>query len=188
MPYSRTPRSLSTADVRREAVVASAIVCFAKSGYLGTPITAVAAHAGISPAYVFKLFPNKEGLFVAALERCFDLIRDALAEGAESTTDKSPSGVLSAMGAAYAALISNRDLLILQVHAQSAASVPEINAAFRSGLQAITMFVKKHSHAPDEAVQRFMAYGQLCHLITTLSLASERAPWARMLTNGMLHP
>jgi AcrR family transcriptional regulator len=188
MPSSRTSKLLSTADVRRDTVLSSAIAVFAKGGYLGTPVAVVAERAGISTAYVFKLFPSKESLFVAALERCFELIQEALAQGAEASADQTPNGLLSAMGFAYAGLISNRDLLSLQVHAQSAAEVPEVKAAFRSGLQSVTLFVKKRSGAADEEVQRFMAYGQLCHLITVLSLSGEHAPWARMLTNGMRHP
>ena len=183
----KTSKSLSTSDVRRETVINSAIAVFAKGGYLGMPIAAVAKHAGISPAYVFKLFPSKERLFVAALNRCFEFIHSALADGAEASADQTPEGLLFAMGEAYASLISNRDLLMLQVHAQSAADVPEIAIAFREGLQRIIKFVKSRSAASDEAVQRFIAYGQLCHLITTVSLGDDAAAWARLLTKGMRH-
>jgi AcrR family transcriptional regulator len=179
---------LSTSDARRETVIKSAIAVFAKGGYLGTPIAAVAKHARISPAYVFKLFPRKEELFVAALDRCFELVHSALADGAEASADHTPDGLLFAMGGAYASLIANRDLLMLQVHAQSAADVPEIATAFRLGLQRTVKFVKSRSVASDESVQRFIAYGQLCHLITTVSLANDTAAWARVLTKGIRHP
>ena len=76
-------RLLSTAQERRETVLTSAIAVFAKTGFWGTPITAVASHAGISSAYVFKLFPSKDGLFAAALDRCFEIILKAMADGAE---------------------------------------------------------------------------------------------------------
>ena len=185
---SIAPKLLSTSDVRRETVISSAIAVFGKGGYLGTPIAAVAKHAGISTAYVFKLFPSKEELFVAALDRCFELVHSALAAGADSSADQTPEALLSSMGGAYASLISNRDLLMLQVHAQSAAEVPEIATAFRKGLQRIVKFVKSRSAASDEAVQRFIAYGQLCHLITTVSLADDVATWARLLTKGIRHP
>lgn len=179
---------LSTSDERREAVIRSAIAVFAKAGYLGTPITAVAKHAEISPAYVFKLFPSKEELFVAALEQGFDLIHATLSDGAEASSGQTPEDILSAMGVAYARLINSRDLLMIQVHALSVADVPEIGAAFRNGLQKIAKFVKTRSGASDEAVQRFFAYGQLCHLITTISLDGTTEPWARMLTAGIRHP
>ncbi len=180
-------RTLSTSDERRTAVIDSAIAVFSRTGYLGTPIAAVAKHAKISPAYVFKLFPRKEELFVAALNRAFELIQVALADSVETSAEQSPEAVLYAMGGAYAALIANRDLLMLQVHALSAVDVPEIGAAFRKGIQRVARFVKTRSGASDEAVQRFFAYGQLCHLITTISLDGNQAAWARMLTTGIRH-
>lgn len=180
-------RTLSTSDERRTAVIDSAIVVFSKTGYLGTPIAAVAKHAKISTAYVFKLFPSKEELFVAALDRTFELIQTTLAGCVETNGRRNPDAVLHVMGGAYAALIANRDLLMLQVHALSAADVPEIGAAFRKGLQRIVKFVKQQSGASEEAVQRFFAYGQLCHLITTLSLDSNHGAWAHTLTTGIRH-
>ncbi|GAA1448575.1 TetR/AcrR family transcriptional regulator [Leifsonia poae] len=180
--------TLSTAEARRETVIASAIEVFGKTGYLGTPIAAVATHADISTAYVFKLFPGKESLFVAALERCFDLIEQALETGAEAGTDHTPDGILDAMGDAYADLIGDRSLLMLQVHAQSAADVPEIGEALRHGLARVTRFAKSRSGASDDAVQRFIAFGQLCHLIVTTGIDGETADWARLLTAGIRHP
>lgn len=186
------PISLSTADARRRTAIDSAIVEFGHTGYLGTPVTRVATAADISPAYVFKLFPTKEELFVAALEQCFDRILDALAVGASSAApDADGDAVLSAMGGAYAELIADRSLLMLQVHAQSAADVPEIGDALRRGLGRVTAFAKERSGGSDEAVQRFIAYGQLCHLIVTTGLDADphaAAPWAGILTAGIRHP
>ncbi|WP_223693102.1 TetR/AcrR family transcriptional regulator [Leifsonia poae] len=186
---SPTARStLSTADERRETVIASAIEVFGRSGYLGTPISAVATHANISSAYVFKLFPGKETLFVAALERCFDLIEQALEAGAAAGAEPTPAGILDAMGGTYAELIADRSLLMMQVHAQSAADVPEIRASLRRGLARITRFAKTRSGASDDDVQRFMAIGQLCHLIVTTGIEAEASDWARILTAGIRHP
>lgn len=185
---SATGSLLSTAEARRETVLASALAVFAHSGYLGTPITAVAAHAQISPAYVFKLFPTKEVLFVATLQRCYDLIQAALVRGADASADQTPEGVLRAMGGTYANLIADRTLLMLQVHAQSAADVPEIRSALRQGLQQITTFVQTRSGASDEAVQHFIAYGQLCHLVVTAGLEQDTPAWAHVLTAGLRHP
>jgi hypothetical protein len=92
------------------------------------------------------------------------------------------------MGEAYADLIGDRSLLMLQVHAQSAASVPEIGAALRKGLRVITEFVQSRSAAPDEAVQRFIAYGQLCHLIVVTGIEADASAWSRLITAGIRHP
>ncbi|PNY79306.1 TetR/AcrR family transcriptional regulator [Deinococcus koreensis] len=181
------PSLLSTSDARRDTVIDSAVIVFSQAGYLGTPVSAVAAQAGISTAYVFKLFPRKEDLFVAALDRCFSRVQAALESGAIHAEVQTPDAVLAAMGQAYAELIGDRSLLMLQVHAQSAATVPEIAAALRAGLGQVTTFVQSRSQAPDEAVQRFIAYGQLCHLITVAGLDETVADWARVLTSGIRH-
>jgi AcrR family transcriptional regulator len=183
-----TTITLSTAEARRETVISSSVAVFSRNGYLGTPIAAVAEHAAISPAYVFKLFPSKQLLFVAALDRCFSLIEDCLGRGADGSVGQDPAAILWAMGGAYAELIADRSLLMLQVHAQSAAAEPEIGAALRRGMQRVTTFVTARSGASGEAIQQFMAYGQLCHLIVTTGIEDDPAPWAQLLTAGMRHP
>ncbi|MFI6041486.1 TetR/AcrR family transcriptional regulator [Nocardia sp. NPDC051321] len=180
--------TLSTSEIRRDAVVDAAITEFARTGYHGTPINNVAAKATISPAYVFKLFPGKIALFVAAIDRCFELVEQALSAGAARADGASPDEILYAMGGAYAQLIADKSLLMLQVHAQSAADIPEIADAMRRGLARVTNFAKTRSGAEDSAVQRFLAYGQLCHLIVTLELDKKDGDWAAILTDGMRHP
>ncbi|MFC6010726.1 TetR/AcrR family transcriptional regulator [Nocardia lasii] len=180
--------TLSTSDVRRDAVVDAAITEFAKTGYHGTPINTIAARAEISPAYVFKLFPGKIALFVAALDRCFDLVERAMSTGAANSGAEDPAGILHEMGEAYAELIADRSLLMLQVHAQSATDIPEIAEALRRGLAKVTTFAQRRSGGTPEQIQHFIAFGQLCHLVTTLGLDGDDESWARALTTGMRHP
>ncbi|MGN2637685.1 hypothetical protein ACTD5D_16115 [Nocardia takedensis] len=92
------------------------------------------------------------------------------------------------MGGAYAELLADNRLLMLQVHAQSATDIPEIAQAMRRGLARVTDFAATRSGGEAEQVQRFIAYGQLCHLITTLDIEDTGEPWARMLTAGIRHP
>ncbi|MFI9503627.1 TetR/AcrR family transcriptional regulator [Nocardia sp. NPDC052566] len=185
---NRRGATLSTSDVRRDAVVDAAITEFARTGYHGTPINTVAARAEISPAYVFKLFPGKIALFVAALERCSELVERALSTGAARAAGASPEQILHEMGGAYAELIGDKRLLMLQVHARSASDIPEIAEAVRSGMARVTTLAKERSGAADEHVQRFIAYGELCHMITTLGLDSDEGAWATILTAGIRHP
>ncbi len=180
--------TLSTSDERRTATVDAAIAAFADAGYHGTTVADVAKRAGISPAYVFKLYSSKEAVFVAALDRCFDLVVAALEHGVESTVDHSPEGVLDAMGLAYAELIADRDLLMLQVHAQSATDVAEIRAALRRGYERVTEFAGSRSGATPEQVQRFLSFGQLCHLVATLGIDESHGGWERVVAAGIRHP
>lgn len=179
---------LSTAQRRREVVVTSAVKVFAERGYVGTPIAAVAEDAGISPAYVFKLFPGKVALFAAAINDCYTRVTHALAEGAERARGGSPEQILDAMGGAYAELIADRVLLKLQVHALSAAEDPVVAEAVRTGLGRVVRTASQLSGASDTAVQQFVAWGQLCHLAVALDLPDAGGDWGNVVAAGLRHP
>lgn len=180
--------SISVAEARRPVVAEAALTRFAHGGLHGTTVADVAHEAKISPAYVFKLFPKKEILFIAALEACFDEVVEALEYSADTATEQTPSAILDAMGGGYARLISDRRLLMMQVHAQSVADVPEIGDALRAGMARITRLAKSRSHGSDDQVQRFIAYGQLCHLLVTTGIDEISDEWAAILSHNMRHP
>ena len=58
-----------TAAERRVAVLSAAVTEFAKSGYAGTSTDAIAARAGISQPYLFRLFGTKKDLFIATYDQ-----------------------------------------------------------------------------------------------------------------------
>lgn len=179
---------LSTAETRRPIVISAALDEFSCGGLHGTTVAKVAQAAEISPAYVFKLFPSKESLFIAALKYCFDEILKTIEQETDKSPERSPQEILHAMGGAYAELIADRRLLMMQVHAQSAADIPEIGKALRSGLERITTFAKRQSRGSDDEVQHFIAYGQLCHLLVATRADEHLAPWATTLAHGIRHP
>ena len=181
-------RIRSTADAQRPRIVARAVEIFARSGYQATPVTEIGAAAKVSTAYVFRLFESKLGLFVAAVDDCYDQVATALSTGAEAGPADDPAGKLDAMTAAYVALIRDQTLIALQVHAQSACDVPEIRDAVRRGIGRVVEVVSRESGADDESVQRFLAYGQLCHLIVQAGLGDVETSWARIVDRGIIHP
>lgn len=185
-PAPSLPRS--TADARRATVVDRAVSVFARGGYHATSVADVAAAARISPAYVFRLFGSKQGVFIAALGRCYERVVETLDAAGEAAAGERPEAMLAAMGDAYAGLIADRDLLLLQVHALGVAGDPEVAAAMHRGYAAVVDVAARWSGAPDAAVQEFIAYGQLCHLIVAAGLDNVNAGWAQLLTAGMTHP
>ncbi|MFD8009747.1 TetR/AcrR family transcriptional regulator [Streptomyces sp. NPDC058955] len=181
-------RQLSTSEERRETVLSTAIGAFAARGYFGTTTTEVAKAAGISQAYVYRLFPNKEALFAAVVEHCFVRVRAALEQGAAEAEGSSPEAVLGSMGDAYARLISDNDLLLVQLHAQAAAiSEPVIREAVRAGYARVVEYVRGASGGDDRQVQEFFAVGMLCHLLVSLDAEAVDAPWTRTLAAGITH-
>ena len=177
----------STAEAQRVRITDSAVHVFAQKGYHATPVAEVATAAGVSPAYVFRLFDGKLGLFVAAVADTYTRVERALVAAGDASPADGPTGRLDAMTLAYVELIADRDLIMLQSHAQSASSVPEIGAAVRDGLADVVRSVSKVSGAEPAAVQRFIAYGQLCHLIVQTDLDTVDAAWARAITDGIRH-
>jgi AcrR family transcriptional regulator len=181
-------RQLSTAEERRETVLRTAIGAFAARGYFGTTTSEVGKAAGISQAYVYRLFPNKEALFVAVVEHCFVRVRAALEGGAAQAASSAPEAVLAAMGDAYARLISDNDLLLVQLHAQAAAvSEPAVREAVRAGYARTVEYVRSASGGSEEQVQQFFATGMLCHLLVSVDADAVSAPWTRTLSAGIAH-
>ncbi|MFG1921370.1 TetR/AcrR family transcriptional regulator [Cryptosporangium sp. NPDC048952] len=180
------PRTLSTAEDRRETVLATAISAFAAKGYFGTTTVEVAKAASISQAYLYRLFPDKETLFAAVVGRGFERILDSFKEGTRGDT---PDAILYAMGGSYAELIADQDLLLLQMHAQCAAvSVPEIKRAVREGYAMLVEYARTASGADEKAVQAFFANGALCSIVVTMGSSEIDEPWARVLDDGLRHP
>ncbi len=177
----------STAEAQRGRITAAAVRVFARTGYFATPVADVASDAGVSPAYVFRLFGSKLGLFIAATAHTYSRVADTMTQAGEQCPSPQPDDRLDAMTMAYVALIEDRNLILMQAHAQSAASVPEIRDAVQAGLGEVVRAVAVVSGAPAEAVQRFMAYGQLCHLIVQTDLGAVPASWAKSITAGIQH-
>jgi AcrR family transcriptional regulator len=176
-----TGRKLSTAQDRREAVLHAAARVFSQRGIYGTPTAAVAKEAGISQAYLFRLFPTKNELATALVERSHDRILHTFAEAA-AKAKASGQDVFEAMGEAYAELLRDRELLLLQLHAHAAApSIPEVREATRDGFRRIVELVQRETGAPAEDVQRFIAKGMLLNVLGAVDAPAVDADWARLL-------
>ncbi|MGW2650437.1 TetR/AcrR family transcriptional regulator [Streptomyces sp. NPDC001393] len=187
MSRGRT-RQLSTAEERRETVLRTAIGAFAARGYWGTTTTEVARAAGISQAYVYRLFPSKESLFAAVVEHCFVQVRASLESAAAEATGSSPEVVLKAMGDAYAQLISDNDLMLIQLHAQAAAvSEPAVREVVRRGYARLVEYVRGACGGSEGQIQQFFAAGMLCHLIVSMGADEADGPWMRTLSAGITH-
>ena len=185
---SERPRRLSTAEERRETVLRTAIGAFAARGYWGTTTSEVAKAAGISQAYVYRLFPSKELLFTAVVGHCFVQVRAGLERAVAEAQGSSAEVVLDAMGDAYAQLISDNELMLIQLHAQAAAvSEPAVREAVRQGYARLVEYVRGASGGTEQQVQQFFALGMLCHLIVSMGADEVDAPWTRTLSTGITH-
>ncbi len=182
-------RTLSTAEVRREALLEAALPLFAARGITGTPTLAVAKASGISQAYLFRLFPTKADLAIALIERTNERIHATMAAAAARAAHAGEP-VMPAMGKAYTELVQHdRDLLLLQLHAHAASpESPEIREAMRDGFRRLHALVSETTGAPGDEVARFFARGMLLNVIAALDLREVEEPWARGLVEGPRAP
>lgn len=174
------PRTLSTAEARREELVEAAGPVFAARGYHGTPTTEIAKAAGISQAYLFRLFPTKLELFVAVTDRCHDRVYETFRAAAQRARADG-SNVLETMGHAYAELLEDRDVLLFQLQAHAATGEPAVRDAVRRGFRRLVDLVARESGADDEAMRSFFATGMLMNVVAAMHADELDAPWAQTL-------
>ena len=176
-------RTLSTADDRREAVLAAAMPVVAERGIHATPTAEIAKRAGISHAYLFRLFPTKSDLAVAVVERANQRIYDAFAAAA-AAVDGSGEEKLHAMGMAYDELLQDRELLLLQIHSHAAAAEDQaIREVSRKSFERLVALVERETGADPVVVGRFFATGMLMNVMAALDAGSVDAHWADVLAN-----
>jgi AcrR family transcriptional regulator len=148
-----------TADERRVQLVDAAIEEFAQSGLKGASTEAIAKRAGISHAYVFRLYPTKRELFLAAVDRCFDLTQETFAAAYE---ERDPGmEVFHALGASYVEQIRDRSRLLFQLHAYAACGDEDIRARVRARYLALMDWVQEVSGQSADMVRVFMSTGLL---------------------------
>ena len=175
-----------TAAERREAVLAAAQVAFARRGLHGTSTEEIAAGAGISQPYLFRLFGTKKRLFVATVERC---MADTLELFRTAAGDLRGEEALQAMGDAYVELVTrDRTRLLTQMQAYAACDDPDVREAMRTGYGKLHLFVETVSGLPQEAVARWFAKGMLLNVVAAMELSDAREPWARRLVEGAAGP
>jgi AcrR family transcriptional regulator len=178
---SPTKRTLSTAEERREAVLEAGMSVFAEKGFLGTPTTEVAKAAGISQAYLFRLFPTKTDLVLAVVERSNLRIEETFRNAAAQAraTGQDP---MEAMGEAYSALLEDRSMLMTQIHQfAAAASMPEVAEVSRAFFAELYALVLRETDLDAEGVHQFFATGMLLNVMAAIGATDDHGPWASSL-------
>ena len=173
-------RVLRRSEDRRPELLDAALVEFSRKGLYGTPTTAIAARAGISQAYLFRLYPTKEDLYVACLAEAYGRVREEF-ERVGKPYRGDPEAAMEAMGEAYDRMLEDGTMLVNQLHSYAACQEPAVREAVQENFGAIVETVREISGAPDEAVQAFIAHGMLMNVIDAIGVAGSRAPWARAL-------
>jgi AcrR family transcriptional regulator len=165
-----------SADERREIVVEVASEEFAKRGLHGTPTQDIADLAGISHAYLFRLFPTKIDLFIAVSDRCFQRVIETFAKAAEGTEPGEER--LHAMGHAYVELLTDRTRLLLQLQCYSACDEPRVRKAVQRGWNDLYTFVERESGVGGEELRGFFSTGMLLTVAAACDLFGADPKWS----------
>ncbi|MFG2966996.1 MULTISPECIES: TetR/AcrR family transcriptional regulator [unclassified Streptomyces] len=178
-----TAGTSTKSDERRRAIMAAAIDCFARKGFYGTTTHEVAARVGISQPYLYRLYPNKEALFAAAVDRVSVVMAETLVAHSPAPGGAAPEAeeALDAARAAYAALVADRTILRFLMHANCAVDEPLVAEAVRR-CYAKQVDIVGRLLGDDEAVRRWFGAGMLDNVAAVLGLAGVDEPWARVLT------
>jgi len=175
-----------TADERRAEVLKAAVAEFALHGLHGTSTEAIAKRIGISQPYIFRLFPSKKELFLAAVDQCFDRVEAAFRSAAQESSTAPEAGAhagaspvearLHAMGHAYLRLMAKRELLLFQMQAYAACSDDEVRRKVKLRWDRLMKVTGEISGAPPDALTAFFARGMLMNVFASIGSIPETAP------------
>ena len=176
-----TTTRLSAAE-RKDAVLDAALVEFGNRGYAATSTEDIAARAGISQPYLFRLFGTKKELYIASVSRCFRETLELFQRSAEGLRGQE---ALHAIGEAYLeALQTDKLRLRAQMQAYAAADDPDIRAAVRAGYGDLVAYTRRVSGADWPEIWSFFAAGMLLNVLASMHVDDAPEPWMTDLLEG----
>lgn len=183
--------SRQSADERRAQVLQAALAEFAVHGLHGTSTEMIAARVKISQPCIFRLFPTKKDLFLAAVDQCFNRVEAAFRSAATNPSEHdeiaerhfaaSPTQArLHRMGHAYARLLGERELLLFQMQAYAACSDEDVRRRVRARWEGLFKLVTELSGASRDDVNLYFARGMLMNVVASIGIIPHRAghEWA----------
>ncbi|WP_219847758.1 TetR/AcrR family transcriptional regulator [Burkholderia multivorans] len=152
---------------------------FAEYGLHGVSAEAIAHKAGITHAYVFRLFGTKKQLFLEVVREAFETMVSGLAEAAGSSSGLE---ALSAMGQRYNDSLKDRTLLLLQLQAFAACGDAEVLDVVQESFGRLWQLVGNATGLDAIQIKTFMAFGMLLNVNAALGTENINADWARQAT------
>jgi AcrR family transcriptional regulator len=161
---------------RRSQVLGIAAREFADHGLHGASTEAIAREAGITQAYVFRMFVTKKALFLELVGGAFDRFSDGMAQAA---ADTGGLDALALMGAQYYELLADRTTLLLQLQGFAACGDSEVRDLVRARLARMWDTVAGTTGLDPVTVKTFLAFGMLLNNAAALDAGELDEPWAK---------
>lgn len=169
-----------SAEERRESVIRAAVVEFGRAGYTGTSTAAIARRVGVSQPYLFRLFPDKRAIFLAAARRSIERVRRQFEEVADGL---GPQEAHDAMCAAYFPLVADRDDLLFQmqmyvaVSAREAEGDEEFGAEIRALWSELWDAIREDLGGDAVLTRDFFSIGMLINVTLALGFPEGHQVW-----------
>jgi AcrR family transcriptional regulator len=174
---SKQARQRVPAAERRDALIAAAIEEFAVSGLHGTPVDRIARRVGVAQPYVFSLFPTKRDLFIAAVDRGFDMVIELFTESAlqfkreHAEEQYERFDLLAALGDSYIELLaSNRPKLMFQLQAYAACEDEVIRERVSAAYARLGARVREVTGADENELNEFLSHGMWLNVQAALQM------------------
>lgn len=164
-----------TGSDRRAQILDIAAEEFAAGGLHGASTEAMARRAGITQAYIFRIFGTKKALFAEVMVASFDRLTDGMREAAGDDTGRD---ALAAMGERYHDLLGDRTALLLQLQGFAACADPDVQGAVRDSFGRMWSTVADITGLDDVTVKAFLAFGMLLNNAAALQVPNLDEPWA----------
>ncbi|MBI2421248.1 MAG: TetR/AcrR family transcriptional regulator [Candidatus Hydrogenedentes bacterium] len=146
------PKESGRAEARREQILKEATAAFAQHGFSSTDVQAIADTLTIGKGTVYRYFPTKRDLFLAAVDRGMRLLGECIDEAVEAQSD--PLAQVEAGFRSY--------LAFFDAHPEVVELFVQERAAFRDREQS-TYFVHKEQDIArwHSLLSEMMKSGQL---------------------------
>ena len=147
-------------DFRRRSVLEAATAEFGDRGLHAASTREIALRAGISEAYLFRLFPTKRRLFLDALEH-----GSAEALGMLARAEGGSDGPLAALSAAWVRICRDGEHRLVALQCFAAGTFdPELMDAAREHMRRLEALLRERSGASEPEVRDVIAQGLLAAL------------------------
>ena len=160
---------------RRAQVLAIAAEEFASGGLHGASTEQMARRAGITQAYIFRMFGTKKALFLEVVVSAFDRMTDGMRQAAGTQTG---IDALSRMGARYNRMLTDRTSLLLQLQGFAACRDPDVRDAVRTCFERMWQTVADATGLDPVTIKAFLAFGMLLTNGAALEVGQLDEPWA----------
>ena len=158
-------------DNRREQILGAATAVFGERGYVGGTTDAIARAAGISQAYVVRMFGTKEDLFAEVCARAGQRVADTFrAAIAQFTPDTTLEEKLHLLGETYGNLIADRGTMLSLMHAFTQGADPKFGPLGRAYFLDAFRIVRDEAGIGGPQTTAFFAQGMLINTLLAMRM------------------